>query len=94
MDFKRTFGGYFPVHLDISEHLNFEKRNVIVLADNSNDDSYPLKKTRKIRFYLFWRFTETFGWFHIKSLYITSFEQIRLLVAVFLFILKIFREIC
>ena len=52
---KEHFGGYFPVHLDISKHLNFGKRNVIaVLADNSNDDSYPPgKKQEKLDFTYF-----------------------------------------
>ena len=36
------YGGYFPVHIDISEYIDIEKENTIaVYADNSNNSLYP-----------------------------------------------------
>ena len=46
---KEHFGGYLPVIVDISEHLNWDKDNVIaVWADNSNDSSYPPGKEQEV----------------------------------------------
>ena len=46
---KAHFGGYLPVIVDISEHLNWGKDNVIaVWADNSNDPSYPPGKDQEV----------------------------------------------
>ena len=54
------YGGYFPVHLDISEYIDIEKENTIaVYADNSNNSLYPPgKPPGVIRFYLFWRYVQ------------------------------------
>ena len=42
-------GGYFPVHLDISEYIDIEKENTIaVYADNSNNPSYPPGKPQEL----------------------------------------------
>jgi len=39
---RENFGGYFPVHLDVTESLNYGRDNVIaVRADNSDDPDYP-----------------------------------------------------
>ncbi len=39
---KKHFGGYLPVIVDITEHLNLTGDNLIaVMADNSDDPSYP-----------------------------------------------------
>jgi len=39
---QEQFGGYLPVHLDITGEIDFEKENVIaVRADNSDDPIYP-----------------------------------------------------
>lgn len=36
------FGGYLPIHLDVTDALSTEESNVLaVRADNSNDPSYP-----------------------------------------------------
>tara|TARA_R110001592_G_scaffold163037_1_gene396740 strand:+ start:16069 stop:18735 length:2667 start_codon:yes stop_codon:yes gene_type:complete len=46
---KEHFGGYLPVIVDISEHLNWNKNNIIaVWADNSNDPSYPPGKAQEV----------------------------------------------
>ncbi len=46
---KEHFGGYLPVIVDISEHLNWNKDNVIaVWADNSNDPAYPPGKDQEV----------------------------------------------
>lgn len=46
---KEHFGGYLPVIIDISEHLIWNKDNVIaVWADNSNDPSYPPGKEQEV----------------------------------------------
>ena len=38
---KKHFGGYFPIHIDVTDYIHFGKENIIaVMADNSNDDSY------------------------------------------------------
>ena len=45
---KENFGGYFPIHIDLSEQLNPEGVNVIaVRADNSNDRDYPPGKPQE-----------------------------------------------
>jgi beta-galactosidase len=45
---KEHFGGYFPAHVDISDHINFGEKNIVaVLADNSNDNSYPPGKRQE-----------------------------------------------
>lgn len=45
---RENFGGYFPLHLDVTEHLNFGAENVIaVRADNSNDPDYPPGKPQE-----------------------------------------------
>ena len=42
-------GGYFPIHLDISEYIDIEKENTIaVYADNSNNPSYPPGKPQEL----------------------------------------------
>ena len=39
---KKNTGGYLPIHVDVTEHLRFGEKNVLaVLADNSDDGSYP-----------------------------------------------------
>ena len=46
---KEHFGGYLPVIVDISAHLNWNKDNVIaVWADNSNDPAYPPGKDQEV----------------------------------------------
>ncbi|MGV8814505.1 MAG: sugar-binding domain-containing protein [Gelidibacter sp.] len=46
---KEHFGGYLPVIVDITEHLNWGKDNVIaVWADNSNDPAYPPGKDQEV----------------------------------------------
>ncbi|TXD46348.1 glycoside hydrolase family 2 protein [Polaribacter sp. IC073] len=46
---KMHFGGYLPVIVDVSEHLNWNKNNVIaVWADNSNDPAYPPGKAQEM----------------------------------------------
>ena len=43
------YGGYFPVHLDISEYIDIEKENTIaVYADNSNNSLYPPGKPQEL----------------------------------------------
>ncbi|VGO11994.1 Beta-galactosidase [Pontiella desulfatans] len=45
---KENFGGYFPVHLDVTGHLKYGQDNVIaVRADNSNDSDYPPGKPQE-----------------------------------------------
>ena len=45
---KENFGGYFPIHIDLSEHLNPKGVNVVaVRADNSNDREYPPGKPQE-----------------------------------------------
>lgn len=42
---KEHFGGYLPVIIDVTDFLKFEEENVIaVMADNSDDPSYPVGK--------------------------------------------------
>ncbi len=42
------FGGYFPVHLDVTEYLKYGEENLIaVRADNSNDPDYPPGKPQE-----------------------------------------------
>lgn len=43
------FGGYLPLMLDITDLIRFDKENIIaVLADNSDDESYPPGKSQKV----------------------------------------------
>ncbi|CAI8258848.1 MAG: Beta-galactosidase [Opitutia bacterium UBA7350] len=45
---KENFGGYFPIHLDLSEHLNYNSINTLaVRADNSNDRDFPPGKDQE-----------------------------------------------
>ena len=45
---KENFGGYFPVHVDLTQHLNFQSVNIVVArADNSNDPDYPPGKNQE-----------------------------------------------
>lgn len=45
---KENFSGYFPIHLDLSEHLNYGSDNLIaVRADNSNDPDFPPGKDQE-----------------------------------------------
>ena len=45
---KENFGSYFPIHVDLSEHLNYNGTNVIaVRADNSNDPDFPPGKAQE-----------------------------------------------
>ncbi|MEC8404452.1 MAG: sugar-binding domain-containing protein, partial [Verrucomicrobiota bacterium] len=45
---KENFGSYFPIHIDLSEHLNYNSSNVIaVRADNSNDPDFPPGKAQE-----------------------------------------------
>ena len=45
---KEHFSGYFPIHLDLSEHLHYGEENVIaVRADNSNDPDFPPGKRQE-----------------------------------------------
>jgi beta-galactosidase len=45
---RENFGGYFPIHLDVTGHLKFGQENVIaVRADNSNDPDYPPGKPQE-----------------------------------------------
>ena len=45
---KKHFGGYFPIHIDVTDYIHFGKENIIaVMADNSNDDSYPPGKPKE-----------------------------------------------
>jgi beta-galactosidase len=45
---RENFGSYFPIHLDISEHLKLGSENIIaVRADNSNDPSFPPGKNQE-----------------------------------------------
>ncbi len=45
---KEHFGGYFPIHIDLSEHLRYGEVNVVaVRADNSNDPDYPPGKIQE-----------------------------------------------
>lgn len=46
---KEHFGGYLPAIVDITSEISFDKENVIaVLADNSDDGSYPPGKPQKV----------------------------------------------
>ncbi|MCR8668727.1 hypothetical protein NO995_13625 [Aestuariibaculum sp. M13] len=46
---KEHFGGYLPVIVDVTDHLNWSSSNVIaVWADNSNDPSYPPGKDQEV----------------------------------------------
>lgn len=46
---KEHIGGYLPVIIDVSEHLIWNKDNIIaVWADNSNDPSYPPGKEQEV----------------------------------------------
>ena len=46
---RRKLCGYYPVHIDITNYLNFGKPNVVaVRADNSNDKSFPPSKPQEL----------------------------------------------
>ena len=45
---KENFSGYYPIHIDVTEYVDFEKPNTVaVLADNSNDKTYPPGKSQE-----------------------------------------------
>ena len=45
---KENFSGYYPIHIDVTEYVNFEKPNTVaVRADNSNDKTYPPGKPQE-----------------------------------------------
>lgn len=44
---KAHFGGYFPIHLDVTEHLQMGENVIAVRADNSNDPDYPPGKAQE-----------------------------------------------
>ena len=45
---KENFSGYYPIHIDITEYVDFEKPNTVaVRADNSNDKTYPPGKPQE-----------------------------------------------
>ena len=45
---KKNFGGYLPIHVDVSDCLNYGGKNIIaVKADNSDDPSYPPGKPQQ-----------------------------------------------
>lgn len=45
---KKHFGGFLPIHVDVSDYLNYGGKNVIaVKADNSNDPAYPPGKPQE-----------------------------------------------
>ena len=42
---KKNFGGYLPIIIDVTNLLNWDKENVLVVkADNSDDPMYPVGK--------------------------------------------------
>ena len=46
---EENYSGYYPVHIDITNYLNFGKPNVVaVRADNSNDKSFPPGKPQEL----------------------------------------------
>lgn len=46
---KEHFGGFLPVIADITDYLQFDKKNVIaVMADNSDDTHYPPGKSQNL----------------------------------------------
>lgn len=45
---KENFSGYYPIHIDVTEYVDFEKPNTVaVRADNSNDKTYPPGKPQE-----------------------------------------------
>jgi beta-galactosidase len=45
---KENFGGYYPIHIDITDFIKNGEKNVIaVRADNSNDPSFPPGKPQE-----------------------------------------------
>ena len=45
---RENFGSYYPIHLDVTDYLNYGQENVIaVRADNSNDPDYPPGKRQE-----------------------------------------------
>ena len=45
---RENFGSYYPIHLDVTDYLNYGENNLIaVRADNSNDPSYPPGKKQE-----------------------------------------------
>ena len=46
---KKHYGGYLPVIVDVSNHLEFGEENVIaVKTDNSDDPTYPVGKAQNV----------------------------------------------
>ena len=46
---EENYTGYYPVHIDVTNYLNFGKPNVVaVRADNSNDKSFPPGKPQEL----------------------------------------------
>ena len=41
------FGGYFPIHIDVTEHLQMGENVIAVRADNTNDPDYPPGKPQE-----------------------------------------------
>ena len=41
------FGGYFPIHIDVTEHIQMGENVIAVRADNSNDPDYPPGKAQE-----------------------------------------------
>ena len=45
---KENFSGYYPIHIDVTEYVDFKKPNTVaVRADNSNDKTYPPGKSQE-----------------------------------------------
>jgi beta-galactosidase len=45
---KENFSGYYPIHIDVTEYVDFKKPNTVaVRADNSNDKTYPPGKPQE-----------------------------------------------
>lgn len=46
---KEHFGGYLPINIDLTDLVNFDKENtIVVLTDNSNDPIFPPGKPQNI----------------------------------------------
>ena len=45
---KENFSGYYPIHIDVTEYVDFKKPNTVaVRADNSNDKTCPPGKSQE-----------------------------------------------
>ena len=45
---KTHFGGYYPIHVDITKYIKIDEDNLIaVRADNSNNSLYPPGKEQE-----------------------------------------------